>query len=771
MEQVAYPKKLTIALTDRCNLKCFICWRDEFEQSRDSKGVHFDIAQLHHLEHAIRNAEMISLTGFGESFLHPRLHEALDYIYAVNPRDNLIMLISNGTALSYAHGRKLGSRLRELVISLNAANPEAYLRDMHPQANRLDYKGDADPRVRLEKLDAAGLSQFEKTCGKIREFLRGLEPADRRKVRLHYVVHRDNIAELSDFVLVAKELGVDTVGFYHYMVTQESRIDYSLLFHKEAFNQAVHDARILGRRIGVRVDANAFGSQAEQAYDKELNCTSPVDKAIVSPQGGVAPCCHAGDAPPLGQAFANGFDAVWFGQTYRMLREERYLDGCQTCNQYRRLDDPDVHFHPNVKTSKRYEAIVARAGTRQENPLKLLVICAGADGSQSVRALIERLCKANGAEAQVRCDSDGYALTQAVLHDLVSKDDSRLRNVMQAWRSPVVVANMLGFVMPAIRAAFGPGLKIIHLKRAREAAIAALVNRAELFPQNWGGYTALAGTHDIVRPTARHFGEMDVAAWGRAGLAGQIAWYYDKNHALIEAARPEFPDWLALATEELSSPATLARIAGFIDPTWTAAVPPAHLGAGAAFALQRLPDPYDRIRIARMLRDFDLQMAAASTSYPVTYFMQLLSQTPVGRARSNARTAAIVKRVKQQIDGWIRAAKQGERSSLPVERSKAAIRRLRVQHLDPERQIELERMLGGFDVRQLAESEGYGVSFFIERLVAPHVGDPAMHAPIAEALQEIADQLRQVILSHDAGALPDDSDMAMRANAMALAGA
>ena len=67
--EVSVPRKLTIALTDRCNLKCFICWRDEFEQTRDSKGGHFDIAQLRHLENAIRHAEMISLTGFGESFL------------------------------------------------------------------------------------------------------------------------------------------------------------------------------------------------------------------------------------------------------------------------------------------------------------------------------------------------------------------------------------------------------------------------------------------------------------------------------------------------------------------------------------------------------------------------------------------------------------------------------------------------------------------------------------------------------------------------------
>lgn len=755
MHQVPHPRKLTIALTDRCNLKCFICWRDEFEETRQSKGDHFDIARLGHLENAIRHAEMISLTGFGESFLHPRLHEVLDYIYAVNPRDNLIMLISNGTALSHAHGRKLRGRLRELVVSLNAANPEAYQRDMHPTANGLDYLGNPDPRVRLEKLDGAGLSQFEKTCGKIRAFLGGLDPADRSKVRLHYVVHGQNIDEMSDFVMVAKELGASTVGFNHYMVTQESRIEYSLFLHQAAFNEALRRAQNLGRSIGIRVDGVAFGSQRQLAYDKELNCTSPFDEAIVSPQGGVAPCCHAGDELPLGQAFDTGFDAVWFGQKYRMLREERYLDGCQTCNQYRTIDDPDVHFHPNVKTGKRYKEIVAKVGGAPPSPPRVLVVGAGADGSRSMWSLLDRLYKANGATGEVRCDSDGYALTQAVMDYLLGKGDSRLRKVMAAWRGSAVVVNMLGFAMPAIRAAFGPSLKIIHLKRARAAGVAGLVDRAELHPQNWGGYTALDAPHDIVRPTARHFGEMTARQWAEAGLAGQMAWYYDKTHVSIEAARPDFDGWLEVATEELDDPATVARIARFVDPSWTATVRPVHLNATAAFDLTRLPDAYDRIRLARLLHDFDLAEAAASPAYPMTYFLQAMTRTPVGRARSNARIAATIKIMTQRIDGLIQAVIDGDASRLPAPGRPMAFRRIRMSHLPPDQQIEIEDLLGGFDVTRMARSEHYAASFFIERLIAPHVADPAMRDPLIEALRQVADQLRQVILNHDPTALSE----------------
>jgi MoaA/NifB/PqqE/SkfB family radical SAM enzyme len=764
MEQVAYPKKLTIALTDRCNLKCFICWRDEFEESQGNKGVHLDFAHLGHMDNAIRHAEMISLTGFGESFLYPQLHEVLDYIYALNKRDNLIMFISNGTALSYEHGKKLGSRLRELVVSLNAANPEAYQRDMHPEVNKLDFEGNADPRVRLEKLDGAGLSQFEKTCRKIKEFLRGLEPADRKKVRLHYVVHRHNLEEMEDFVLLARELGCSTVGFYHYMVTQESRIDYSIYFHQELFNEAFDRATRLGRLLGVTVDGTKFGIQKPTDYDKELHCTSPFDEAIVYTGGYVAPCCHAG-SDNLGNAFQKGFDAIWFGHKYRKLREERHLDGCQTCNQYRTLDDVDLHFHPNVKVGARYQKIFQEmAIERKTTPPKVLVIGAGADGSRTLWSMISRLHEANGVKARIQYDYDSYAISEAALNYVTSNNDSRVRKVLAAWRSDVIVGNHLAFVMPVVREVFGPGLKVIHLKRARDTSVGALVKNAKTFPQNWGGYMPLAEAHDIVRPTARHFREMDIAEWNALGLEGQMGWYYDRAHGLIESTLDQFDNYLEVATESLDDPLTIIRIAAFIDPTWQMlAVQPVHLNATAAFDLSALKDPYDRVRLARMLCDFDLKEALASETYPIGYFVDMLSQSalarvrfcdtlyelPAGQVRLNSTAIAKLKVVKQRIDTWIDAARRRQTEDLPVADRSRPSRRIKAKHLGPEQQIWLEKLLGGFDIQKMAADETYAASFFVERLVTPHAGNPAMYAPLVGALRPISNSLRQLILDSD----------------------
>ena len=130
------PRKLTVALTDRCNLKCFICTREEFEGGIGSKGNNLPLEHLYRMESALRDAQIILLTGFGETFLHPQLGEALDYIYSINPRRDLIEFVSNGTLLTRAWGEKLDKRLNNLAISLNAALPETYKRDMYPYLYR-----------------------------------------------------------------------------------------------------------------------------------------------------------------------------------------------------------------------------------------------------------------------------------------------------------------------------------------------------------------------------------------------------------------------------------------------------------------------------------------------------------------------------------------------------------------------------------------------------------------------------------------------------------
>ena len=58
MIKAPHPVKLTVALTDRCNLKCFICTREEFEGASGSIGRNMALEDFYKMEDALAEAEV-----------------------------------------------------------------------------------------------------------------------------------------------------------------------------------------------------------------------------------------------------------------------------------------------------------------------------------------------------------------------------------------------------------------------------------------------------------------------------------------------------------------------------------------------------------------------------------------------------------------------------------------------------------------------------------------------------------------------------------------
>ena len=695
IRDVAYPKKLTVVLTDRCNLKCFICQRDEYEEAIEGFGQHLDLANLGHLDGAIAAAETIDITGFGESFLHPQLGEFLDYIYARNPSDNLIAGITNGTALSAKNAALIRGHLRYLWISLNAANASAYRRDMHPESHGLDYSGKRDPRVRSLSADdteafthaevIAKHGSFARVLANIREFMAGIEEDERAKVNLHYVVHRKNYHEMADFVALAAELGVSQVNFNQYMVTKPDNVDYSIWWVKEDYNAALDRAQAEGRARGVQVVGRKFFDENERLYNKDIDCRSPYDEVLVGADGTVNPCCHIGAGGQMGDAYAHGFDAVWFGPEYRRLREERFKPGCLNCNLFLTYDDYRSHFHPYIKSTPQWKQISSHfVGPAEAPALEVLILGAGRDGSRSLSRAIADLYAANGrGGADVTHLPGDFPTLDRVLDYLRHGDAARLSDLFGRRGPHVLAAAGLGFAMPALAEVLGRGVKIIHLTREREACIDSLVGRLVMYPESWGGYVetddnllvARLIPYELMRPTAVDAGEMDVASWRGLSLRDRLGWYYDAIHRRISDGCDRFADVLEIRTEDLSDPATVRGVAAFIDPDWRSGAPPVHLGYSRYLELTDATIPLeDRRAVETVLAEFDLDEAAASLAYVAEYFAKApalaaaamaprpLTKSSLRRARA-AADASVASRGTEQADAGPAIA--GELASAP----------------------------------------------------------------------------------------------------------
>jgi len=326
-----YPSQLSIFLTTRCNLRCFVCNRE------GHKGEDLRFENIYKLENAIKNARKVDLTGWGECFLYPRFDDVLNYIYSLNPSDNLIFITTNGTRLSEHIAGLLGGHLNSFIISLNAATPETYNRDMKN-------------------------GNFETTLSAVRAFLSGLEQKDRRKVKLHFVAHAENFGEIPDFVVLANKLGVAAVSVGNYLISRAKRFRYSLLHVKEEYNMTVDRARDLGGRLGVTVAARKFFTEEERSIEE---CRSPFDECFIQINGDVSPCCFSGSYY-MGNVYETSFEDVWFGKEYCKLRKKRYLPACQKCVPFIPFDSYSAHFAAAFKETEDFQKCEAAEAFNRE---------------------------------------------------------------------------------------------------------------------------------------------------------------------------------------------------------------------------------------------------------------------------------------------------------------------------------------------------------------------------------------------------------------------
>lgn len=168
----AYPSKLFVETTTRCNLGCFMC----VKQTEGCGMTEGDLAPetFAALEPALPHLEALVLNGVGEPLLNPHLETFIEGARGKMPASGWIGFQSNGLLLTRERARALvGAGLDRICLSVDAASPELF--------RRVREGGELSA---LERAFAA-LAEAKRDCGRP-EFQVGME----------FVVMRSNLAEL-----------------------------------------------------------------------------------------------------------------------------------------------------------------------------------------------------------------------------------------------------------------------------------------------------------------------------------------------------------------------------------------------------------------------------------------------------------------------------------------------------------------------------------------------------------------------------------------------
>jgi MoaA/NifB/PqqE/SkfB family radical SAM enzyme len=186
---VTHLAKVYVEPTNRCNLGCRTCMRNEWNEPLGE----MDEGTFSRILESLRGFSPVPevfFGGFGEPLAHPRI---LDMVTAVKKLGATVELITNGILLSREMSEKLiEAGLDMLWVSLDGAKPESYA----------DIRlGAALPEV------IANLSAFRDACH--------LAPPPRPRLGIVFVAMKRNIADLPAVLDLGGHLGAQSFLVTH----------------------------------------------------------------------------------------------------------------------------------------------------------------------------------------------------------------------------------------------------------------------------------------------------------------------------------------------------------------------------------------------------------------------------------------------------------------------------------------------------------------------------------------------------------------------------
>lgn len=287
------PPGILLSPVTQCNLNCTHCISRSTRKklSRLSIDIRADIHRW------CREGKVTGIaTDYSGDILWADTHFGGELDYVLNLHVPF-SIDTNGVCLTGDVIKKLlGSKLRNLNVSLDASRPERYR------------------RIRR------GAPPLEEVLANIRAFSTALTDADlRNEIRLSigFTLMACNIDELPDLVRTAAKLGVPAIFCRHLEVYTEDMEEESLFFQPERFNLKRKESLEIAEQLKITLLIPPEFDDAHEGNGR-MPCLEPWRSAVVLGNGDVAACCVPGTV--LGNLNETSMQALWQGEAYQQFR-------------------------------------------------------------------------------------------------------------------------------------------------------------------------------------------------------------------------------------------------------------------------------------------------------------------------------------------------------------------------------------------------------------------------------------------------------------------
>ncbi len=295
-----------VAVSQRCNLKCPFCTR---EQGAKLDGVDLAPYVLAGVLEASTYVPFVGLQGIGEPLMNPDVFRLATEIRKRMPAWGRLALTTNGTLLNRDAAKCLiDGGLNTITFSLDGATKSVY------ESKRVG-------------------ANFENVIANIRQAVDYGRSTGRKDLWLsvNFIVMNDNVAEVPAFVRLAATLGLDAISFYRAREYPSERL---VAVEDGAMASAVAEATALA--LEHRININF----ADPKLSKERVCVF-MQGAYLWLSGEVLPCHrmeppgHSWPVRIFGNLRDHSLIEIWNSPEYREYRQKvvrgNLQDVCRGC--------------------------------------------------------------------------------------------------------------------------------------------------------------------------------------------------------------------------------------------------------------------------------------------------------------------------------------------------------------------------------------------------------------------------------------------------------
>jgi MoaA/NifB/PqqE/SkfB family radical SAM enzyme len=315
------PVHAELDITDRCNVACYFCNQQDL---RTKEQLSLDCVKRLIDELADGGLKSVRLSGGGDPLFHREILDVFDHL-----QDRSVVidnLTTNAVALTEAVAERLVQRkAREVIVSLNAADPADYQRMMRVKPALFDVV-------------VANLKRLVQIRG----------AASLPTITVQYLLDRENYSRMPEMYELAAAAGADRVAINPVLEIPRERIDERLLLLEED-SEAVRPylRRLLELDRGANrlqlyfpfVSWNALltelkretGHDGSPAFatassfrEENGHCFFGWYSMTVTGTGDVYPCCLLlnPEVKPLANVRDQSAQEVWNGPGFTRMREE-----------------------------------------------------------------------------------------------------------------------------------------------------------------------------------------------------------------------------------------------------------------------------------------------------------------------------------------------------------------------------------------------------------------------------------------------------------------